>query len=244
MRRIVLIHAALSALLLPASTQAQGFEAPVLYENDFLSADFHRSRRDAVRAALPPDAIAVLFGAPQRNRSNDVDYEYRQSSDFLYLTGTTEPGSALILAPSGITVDGLRVQEVLFVPPRDPAQEVWEGRRFGTSRAMEQLGVEMALEATAACLINSITFNAARLGIDTSGLEISVRSTVDPRVLFAVKEPTEHKACMGTIEYDVKVHGDVSDEDIQTIRDYCAYSPVHGMMAESVNISGNVSKAN
>jgi Xaa-Pro aminopeptidase len=148
MRRIVLIHAALSALLLPASTQAQGFDAPVLYENDFLSADFHRSRRDAVRAALPVDAIAVLFGAPQRNRSNDVDYEYRQSSDFLYLTGTTEPGSALIMAPSGITVDGLRVQEVLFVPPRDPAHEVWEGRRFGTSRAMERLGVEMALEAT------------------------------------------------------------------------------------------------
>ncbi len=103
--------------------------------------------------------------------------------------------------------------------------------------------VEMALAATAACLINSISFNAARLGIDTSGLEISVRSTVDPRVLFAVKEPTEHKACLGTIEYDVKVTGDVSDDDLKTIHNLCKYSPVHGLMAEAIEISGNVVRA-
>ncbi len=103
--------------------------------------------------------------------------------------------------------------------------------------------VEMALAATAACLINSITFNAARLGIDTAGLEISVRSTVDPRVLFAIKEPTEHKSCMGTIEYDVKVTGDVSDEDLETIHNLCKYSPVHGLMAEAIEVSGNVARA-
>ncbi len=103
--------------------------------------------------------------------------------------------------------------------------------------------VEMALAATAACLINSITFNAARLGIDTAGLEISVRSTVDPRVLFAVKEPSEHKACMGTIEYDVKVTGDVSDEELETIHNLCKYSPVHGLMAEAIEINGKVVRA-
>ena len=103
--------------------------------------------------------------------------------------------------------------------------------------------VEMALAATAACLINSITFNAARLGIDTAGLEITVRSTVDPRVLFAIKEPSEHKACMGTIEYDVKVTGDVSDEELETIHNLCKYSPVHGLMAEAIEINGNVVRA-
>ncbi|MEE8248065.1 MAG: OsmC family protein [Alphaproteobacteria bacterium] len=103
--------------------------------------------------------------------------------------------------------------------------------------------VEMALAATAACLINSITFNTARLGIDTSGLEITVRSTVDPRVLFAVKEPEEHKSCLGTIEYDVKVTGEVSDEDLETIHKLCRYSPVHGLMAETITISGKVTRA-
>ncbi len=103
--------------------------------------------------------------------------------------------------------------------------------------------VEMALAATAACLINSITFNTARLGIDTAGLEISVRSTVDPRVLFAVKEPDQHKACMGTIEYDVKVTGEVSDEDLETIHDLCRYSPVHGLMNVDIEVKGTVSRA-
>ncbi len=103
--------------------------------------------------------------------------------------------------------------------------------------------VEMALAATAACLINSITFNAARLGIDTEGLEISVRSTVDPRVLFAIKEPSEHKACMGTIEYDVKVTGNVSDEELETIHNLCKNSPVHGLMSEAIEVRGNVVRA-
>ena len=103
--------------------------------------------------------------------------------------------------------------------------------------------VEMALAATAACLINSITFNTARMGIDTSGLEITVRSTVDPRVLFAVKEPEEHKSCLGSIEYDVKVTGEVSDEDLETIHKLCRYSPVHGLMAETITISGKVARA-
>ncbi len=103
--------------------------------------------------------------------------------------------------------------------------------------------VEMALAATAACLIKSITFNTARLGIDTEGLEITVRSTIDPRVLFAIMEPEDHKQCLGTIEYDVKVSGDVSDEDLETIKKLCDYSPVAGMMTESISVNGKVARA-
>lgn len=101
----------------------------------------------------------------------------------------------------------------------------------------------MALAATAACLINSISYNAARLGIDTAGLEITIKSDVDPRVLFAVKEPEQHKACLGALRYDVKVTGEVSDEDLQTIHDLCKYSPVHGLIAEAIDVSGEVTRA-
>lgn len=139
---------ALATLLAPLPLQAQPLEPPVRYEDDYPSADFHRGRREAVLAFLPENGVAVIFGAPTRTRSNDVSYEYRQSSDFLYLTGSEEPGSVLLLAPGGIEVDRRRVREILFVPPRDPAQEVWTGRRFGTERAMDELGVELALENT------------------------------------------------------------------------------------------------
>lgn len=127
---------------------AQVPEAPVRYDTDHLPAAFHEGRRAAVMERLPDDALAIFFGAPERTRSNDVSYEYRQDSDLLYLTGSAEPGSALLLAPGGITVDGRTVREILFVPPRDPAEEVWLGRRFGAERAMDVLGVELALENT------------------------------------------------------------------------------------------------
>ena len=103
--------------------------------------------------------------------------------------------------------------------------------------------VEMVLAATAACLVNSISFNATRLGINTEGLEISVKSTINPRVLFAVMEPEDHQACLGDIVYEVKVGGDASDEDMATIKKLCAYSPVHGLVAEAINVSGTVARA-
>ena len=70
-------------LATPPAVPAQQHDAPVRYEDDFLSADFHRSRRELLRETLPENAVAVVFGAATRNRSNDVGYEYRQSSDFL-----------------------------------------------------------------------------------------------------------------------------------------------------------------
>ena len=125
---------------------------------------------------------------------------------------------------------------------------------FGAWREVEELlgvagatdrmePVEMTLAATAACLINAISYNAARMGIKADGLEIRVETTVDPRVLFAIKGPDQHRACLGTLEYEVKVKGDVSDEDIQTIHQLCEHSPVHGMIAEPIDIAGRVVRA-
>lgn len=147
MRRTAL-RVLLAVLVLPVAGAAQLAEAPVRYEDDFLTPEFHRSRREAVVTALPSDAVALFFSAPTSTRSNDVDYQYRQSSDMLYLTGSREPGTVLLLVPGGVTVDGRTVREVLFVPPREPSQEVWDGRRYGSERAMEQLGVELAVDNT------------------------------------------------------------------------------------------------
>jgi Xaa-Pro aminopeptidase len=148
MRRRVAFALLLGVVLVPLPVTAQVADAPVRYEDDFLGADFHRGRREAVSRTLPRDAVALFFSAPIRTRSNDVDHQYRQSSDMLYLAGSEEPGTVLLLAPAGVTVAGRTVRELLFVPPRDPSQEVWDGRRYGVQRAMEQLGVELAVENT------------------------------------------------------------------------------------------------
>lgn len=141
-----LLTCVLALAAVPAGAQMPT-EAPVRYAtDDHLPASFHESRRDAVREALPTGSAALIFGAPERQRSNDTNFQYRQDSDFFYLTGSEEPGSALLLVPGGVEVDGRRVEEILFIPPRDPSAEVWTGRRFGVERAESQLGVAKAVE--------------------------------------------------------------------------------------------------
>ena len=103
--------------------------------------------------------------------------------------------------------------------------------------------VEMALGAVAACLVNSIALNAPRNGIDLQGLEIKVRTDIDPSVLFEVKGPESHTSCMPKIRTDIKVKGDLSDEQLATIERLIHYSPVHGMVEYANEVEAKVTRA-
>lgn len=120
-------------------------EAPVRYDPDHLGPDFHRGRRQAVRDALPANGVAVVLGGVEAGGSVDDLQGFAQDPNLYYLTGTPEAGSALVLVPEGVDVDGQRVQEILFVPPRDPGREIWLGRRYGPERASRELGMELAV---------------------------------------------------------------------------------------------------
>ncbi len=65
-------------------------------------------------------------------------------SDFFYLTGIDKPNSALLLAPSGIEINGRAVKEVVFLPERNPLAEVWLGKRLGLDEAKTELRFEEA----------------------------------------------------------------------------------------------------
>ena len=103
--------------------------------------------------------------------------------------------------------------------------------------------VEMVLGAMGACLTNSIALNAPRHGIDLEGMEIIVHADIDPSVLFEVKGPDQHGACISNISCEVKVQGGLSQEQLTTIQRLIDYSPVHGMVAHLNNITSKVSKA-
>src|SRR5207253_3971384 len=84
-------------------------------------------------------AVAVLPSAPVSIRSNDVEFVYRQDSDFYYLTGFAEPESVALFAPGN--QDG---EYVLFVRPRDKERETWTGRRAGIEGAMVDYAADKA----------------------------------------------------------------------------------------------------
>ena len=85
------------------------------------------------------EGAAFIPAAPTRVRSHDTDYKYRPDSDFFYLTGFNEPGAALLLLPGHP-----EHQAVVFVQPKDPVKETWEGRRLGVEAAPAHLGVDAA----------------------------------------------------------------------------------------------------
>ena len=102
--------------------------------------------------------------------------------------------------------------------------------------------VEMALGAVAACLCNSIALNAPRNGINLEGLEVDVRTDIDPSVLFEVKGPESHTSCMPKIISEVKVKGDISDDQLDTIKRLVSYSPVHGMIEYANTVESSVTR--
>jgi Xaa-Pro aminopeptidase len=85
------------------------------------------------------DAVAIFPSAPEAVRSNDTRYPYRQDTDLYYLSGFEEPESVLVLAPKHP-----KTKTVMFVRPRDPEKETWDGRRFGVEGAVADFGVDAA----------------------------------------------------------------------------------------------------
>ena len=99
-----------------------------------------QAHRDKFLAKLPPGSIAILRSGPTRTMSADTDYPYRQDSDFYYLTGIDEPDAVAVLRPGA--ADGKRY--VLFLRPRDPRRETFEGPRVGPQEALAQYGANEA----------------------------------------------------------------------------------------------------
>jgi Xaa-Pro aminopeptidase len=99
--------------------------------------DVHARRRERFLAEIG-DGVAVLCSAPELIKSRDTEVLYRQDSDFFYLTGFREPGVAVF------TPHDPEHRFTLFVRPRDPEKETWNGPRAGVDGAKERFGAVAA----------------------------------------------------------------------------------------------------
>lgn len=112
---------------------------------DYLSKEFHKERRDALREKMPDNSVAVFFANPVRNRANDVEYVYHQDPNFYYLTGYKEPHAVLVIFSDAQTDEnGNQYNEKLYVQEKNARAEMWTGRRLGIEGAKEQLGISSA----------------------------------------------------------------------------------------------------
>lgn len=98
----------------------------------------YQQRRQQLQEKIG-QGTAIFRSAPMAVMHNDVEYNYRQDSDFFYLTGFTEAEAVAVLAPHHP-----EHQFILFVQPKDPAKEVWTGYRVGVEAAQEKYGADIA----------------------------------------------------------------------------------------------------
>ena len=102
-----------------------------------------KRRRSQLMKMIGKDNIAIVSSAREQTRNRDVDYPFRQDSDFLYLTGFYEPDAVLVLVP------GRKHGEyILFCREKDPLQETWHGRRAGQQGAIETYGADDSFPIT------------------------------------------------------------------------------------------------
>jgi Xaa-Pro aminopeptidase len=102
----------------------------------------YAQRRAQLVQRLGPGGALLLMSPPERLRNGDAHYKFRQDSDILYLTGFPEPGAVVLLRPGHPTTPF-----VLFVRPRNPAEETWTGRRAGVEGAVRDFQAAAAFSA-------------------------------------------------------------------------------------------------
>ncbi|CAD2248826.1 MULTISPECIES: aminopeptidase P N-terminal domain-containing protein [Xanthomonas] len=102
------------------------------------AAEYARRRKQLMQMA-GDQAILILPAAPERVRSHDTHYPYRQDSDFWYLSGFPEPEAVLVLVPGR-----KHGEAILFCRERDAEREAWDGPREGQEGAVERYGMDDA----------------------------------------------------------------------------------------------------
>lgn len=141
------------------------------------------------------DAVCVFPAAPVFTRNNDVEHDYRQDSDLFYLTGFNEPSTVLVMdatAPATGTGSGTAFRSTMFVRPRDPDREIWDGPRFGVDGAKEHFGADEAFT------IDKLADELPKLFQNKKRLyyRLGVNRAMDDKVLEAI-DRTRARAKLG-----------------------------------------------
>ena len=98
----------------------------------------YRHRREQFMSKIG-NGTAIVSSAPMAVMHNDVEYVYRQDSDFYYLTGFNEPNAVAVIAPHHD-----EHKFILFVQPKEREKEIWTGYRVGVDAAKAEYGADEA----------------------------------------------------------------------------------------------------
>jgi len=99
----------------------------------------YAARRKDLMSMMAGNSIAVIAAAPEKVRSKDTLYPYKQSTNFSYLSGFSELCAVMLLIPNR-----QQGECVLFCRDKDPLRETWDGLRLGPIEAKQALALDDA----------------------------------------------------------------------------------------------------
>lgn len=102
----------------------------------------YEKHRAAFMAKMPNNSIALFPAASELTRSNDTEYAFCQNKNFFYLSGFNEPDALLVLLKN----EQGQSKSILFSLPKDALHEIWQGRRVGQIKAVQDYGVDESFE--------------------------------------------------------------------------------------------------
>ncbi len=110
----------------------------------YLSAEAAERHRNRVIDAMVVGDLLIAPASSLTVRNSDVHHRFRQNSDFYYLTAFLEPDAVAVIRreATGATYS-------LFVLPKCPEREVWDGYRCGVEGAKTQFGADQAFSIDA-----------------------------------------------------------------------------------------------
>ncbi|KAJ3239089.1 hypothetical protein HDU78_003056 [Chytriomyces hyalinus] len=109
-----------------------------------ISATEYALRRQRFADSIPDGSIAIVAGYTLRYATGGIFHEFHQNTDLFYLTGFNEPDAAMILEKDTSKFDGKGFKYTLYVRPKDPSTEIWDGPRAGLEGALEYFGADSA----------------------------------------------------------------------------------------------------
>lgn len=153
----------------------------------------YADHRQQLLAAMEVGDLALVPAADLVTRNNDVHFRFRQDSDFRHLTGFCEPGALAVLAKE----ESGENRFLLFVPPRDPAREIWDGARAGVEGALRDFGANEAFDLSAIdSKVPELLENRRRilypLGHPIGGRIDRWRAQLEAKVRQGVQVPASH----------------------------------------------------
>jgi Xaa-Pro aminopeptidase len=181
---------------------------------------------------MAPKSVAIIPGAREATRSNDTHYRFRQDSDFFYLTGFEEPEAIAVIKPADEN------KYTLFVRPRDPEREIWDGRRAGVEGAMSEFGANAAFPVAEfkdklRDLIDEASVLYYRLGVNRELDETIISEIVSMRAWNRKPiHPPETIVDPATIVHELRVFKSPDELEImQTAADIAAEAHCEAMKA-------------